>query len=41
MILALLVLLLGLYIIKKTPELRRKLRDRRLEADYFRRISRR
>ena len=38
MVLALLVMLAVYVLYKKYPDLKRRLRDRRLEADYFRRI---
>lgn len=41
MILALLIMLFMLFLHKKYPEIRRKLKEKRLEADYFRRMSKR
>lgn len=40
MVLALLVMLTVFIVFRKFPDIKRRLRDRRLEADYFRRIRR-
>jgi hypothetical protein len=41
MILTLLIMLLGFLLYKKYPELRKRIKERRLEADYFRKMSKR
>lgn len=41
MILGLLVVLTLLFIFKKYPEIRRRIKEKKLEADYFRRMSKR
>jgi hypothetical protein len=41
MILGLLILLFVLFLFKKYPDLKKRWKDRKLEADYFRRMSKR
>ncbi len=41
MVLGLLIMLFTLFLYKKYPEIKRKLKDRKLEADYFRKMSKR
>jgi hypothetical protein len=41
MVLVLLIMLFVLLLYKKYPEFKRRLKDKRLEADYFRKMSKR